>query len=86
MQIAIDTTHDCDAEGIMPGVIPVHQKASSACCGEVLAEGGTDEAGHACTGCQKTTTKVMGPPTAHWTCGCGQRRSQEITTAVDEGA
>lgn len=89
MSLAIDVSHECGAsepEHIKPGAIPVQQKASSSCCGAKLAEGGTDEAGHACTGCQKPTTKVMGPPTAHWTCGCGVRRSQVVTVPVDEPA
>jgi hypothetical protein len=82
--VAIDPSHDCDSGGsVKPGVIPVHQAARSACCGAVLAEGGTDEAGHTCTGCSQPTTKVMGPPTAYWTCVCGQRRSQVVTTAQD---
>jgi hypothetical protein len=70
----------------MPGLIPVQRKASSSCCGEKLAEGGTDETGHTCTGCSQPTTRVLADPVAHWTCGCGQRRSQVVTTPTDEGA
>jgi hypothetical protein len=82
--VAIDTSHDCEGGGRVAGdLVPVHQKASSACCGAVLAEGGTDEAGHTCTGCSQPTTKVMGPPTAYWTCGCGTVRSQVVTTPTD---
>lgn len=85
MSVAINTAHDCEhGGGIMPGLIPVHRKAASACCGAVLAEGGTDEAGHTCTGCSQPADKVLGPPTAHWTCHCGQRRSQVVTEPVDE--
>lgn len=86
-RIAIDASHDCEGGGgVMPGLIPVQQKASSSCCGAKLAEGGTDEAGHTCTACGQATTRVLGPKTAHWTCTCGQRRSQVITEAHDEVA
>lgn len=82
--VTIDPGHDCESGGRpVEGLIPVHQAARSACCGAILAEGGTDEAGHACTGCGKPTTKVMGEPTAHWTCVCGQARSQVVTQPQD---
>jgi hypothetical protein len=87
MSVAIDLRHGCGAskqEHIKPGAIPVQRKAASACCGEKLAEGGTDEAGHTCTKCAKATEKVLGPAIAHWTCGCGVRRSQLVTVPVDE--
>lgn len=84
MSLAIDIRHDCPEEGIKPGAIPVIRKASSKCCGAKLAEGGTDEAGHTCSGCSKPTEKVLGPATAHWTCACGVRRSQVVTVAQDE--
>lgn len=89
MSVAIDVRHGCGATGvehIKPGAIPVQRKAASACCGAKLAEGGTDEAGHTCTECAKPTEKVLGPASAHWTCGCGVRRSQVVTQAVDEPA
>ena len=82
--VAIDPSHDCEGGGEpVKGLIPVHQAARSACCGAVLAEGGTDEAGHTCTECSKPTTKVMGEPTAHWTCVCGQARQQVVTQPQD---
>lgn len=82
---APDFTHDCDSGGAPArGLIPVQRKASSACCGAKLAEGGTDEGGHTCTSCQQPAVKVMGQPTAHWTCICGQRRSQVITQPEDD--
>jgi hypothetical protein len=84
MTITVDPSHDCeDGGGFAPGLIPVHRKASSACCGAVLAEGGTDESGHTCTRCSQPTAKVLGEPTAHWTCTCGQRRQQVVTVAED---
>jgi hypothetical protein len=84
MGIAIDVSHDCEqGGGVKPGAIAVQAKASSSCCGAALAEGGTDEAGHTCTSCGKAATKVMGPRTAHWTCTCGQPRSQAVTEPQD---
>jgi hypothetical protein len=82
----IDVSHDCEhGENAGPAtdLVPVHEKAESSCCGAVLAEGGTDETGYTCTQCSQPTAKVMGPPTAHWTCKCGTRRSQVITQPVD---
>jgi hypothetical protein len=85
--VAIDPTHDCEGGGDVPGgVVAVHEKASSSCCGAVLAEGGNDEAGYTCTGCGQPCEKVMGPPTAHWTCSCGTRRQQVVTQATDHPA
>ena len=82
--IAIDVSHGCGPDAApAPGVIPVQRKASSSCCGATLAEGGTDETGHTCTACRQPATKVLGEPTAHWTCKCGQRRSQVITTPTE---
>lgn len=86
MAIAIDVSHGCAAGGgVAKGLVPVQEKASSACCGAVLAEGGTPEAGFTCTACGKATTRVLSDMTAHWTCKCGQRRQQVITRATDEG-
>lgn len=88
-ELSIDTSHDCEHgedAGPAGGVVPVHQAARSSCCGAVLAEGGTDEAGYTCTGCAKPCSKVMGDPTAHWTCLCGTRRSQVVTQPVDHPA
>jgi hypothetical protein len=86
-QVTISTDHDCDGGGeAVGGAIGVHQATRSACHGAILAEGGTDETGYTCTGCSQPTTKVMGPPTAHWTCHCGTRRSQVVTQPVDEEA
>lgn len=85
--LPIDIRHGCGATGpehIKPGSVVAQRKASSACCSATLAEGGTDEAGHTCTGCGKPTERVLGPRTAHWTCGCGVRRSQVINDPVDE--
>jgi hypothetical protein len=83
----ISVAHDCEGGGdAVGGVVPVHRKASSSCCGAVLAEGGSDEAGYACTGCSQPCEKVLGPRTAHWTCHCGTRRSQVIAEPVDEPA
>lgn len=77
--VAIDPTHDCEGGGEVPGgMATVHERASSSCCGAVLAEGGSDEAGYACTGCGQPCAKVMGAPTAYWTCSCGAPRSQVI--------
>lgn len=82
--VSIDPSHDCESGGsVVPGLIPVHQAARSACCGAILAEGGIDEAGHTCTGCSQPTTRVMGPPTARWTCDCGTVRSQIVTQPQD---
>jgi len=90
-----DITHDCEHGGIVAcldretgtlepgGMIAVQAKASSSCCGAKLAEGGTDEKGHTCTGCNKPAAKVMGPRTARWTCLCGQPRQQVITEPQD---
>lgn len=84
-QVAISTDHGCEGGGAAVGdLIPVHQAARSSCHGAVLAEGGNDETGYACTECSQACTKVMGPPTAHWTCHCGTRRSQVITEPIDE--
>jgi len=83
MATLVNTTHDCEHGGGATGVIPVQRKASSSCCGATLAEGGTDEAGHTCTGCGKPCTRVLGQPAAHWTCRCGQRRQQVITDPQD---
>ena len=80
----VNLDHGCkDGGGARPGAIAVQAKASSSCCGATLAEGGTDETGHTCTKCGKPATKVMGPKTAHWTCVCGQRRSQVVTEPQD---
>lgn len=82
--IAIDVSHGCEGGGEpVDGLVPVHQAARSSCCGEVLAEGGTDEAGYHCTACSQPCQKVMGEPTAHWTCKCGTKRSQVITQPQD---
>lgn len=87
MGLAIDASHGCPSGGgVAKGLVPVQRKASSACCGAVLAEGGSEEAGHTCTGCGNATTRVLAEPVAHWTCHCGQRRSQVVTQATDEGA
>jgi hypothetical protein len=84
--IAIDVSHDCESGGgVMPGAIPVQRKASSACCGARLAEGGTDEAGFTCTGCAKPTVRTVGQPVALWTCVCGERRQQIVTEAEAAG-
>lgn len=86
-QVTIDTSHDCehgdDAGPHGDAVIPVHTQARSGCCGAILAEGGTDAAGYACTGCSQPCSKVMGEPTAHWTCKCGTRRKQVVTQPED---
>jgi hypothetical protein len=82
--IQVNTAHDCEhGGGTGPGLIPVQRKASSGCCGAKLAEGGTDGSGHTCTACGKPAAKVMGPRIAHWTCLCGQKRSQVITEPQD---
>lgn len=82
--VSIDVTHDCEGGGdAVGGAVAVHQAARSACCGAILAEGGTDEKGYTCTQCGQPTTKVMGDPTAHWTCKCGTVRTQVITKPVD---
>lgn len=87
MGLAIDTGHGCPSGGkAARGLVPVQQKASSACCGAVLNVGGTDAAGYTCSACSKPTTKVMGDQIAHWTCDCGQKRQQLITRATDEAA
>lgn len=87
MSVAIDVRHGCPSGGgVKQGLVPVQKKASSACCGAKLAEGGTVEAGFTCTSCGKATTRVLSDPVAHWTCHCGQRRSQVITQATDEEA
>lgn len=85
-QVAIDVSHDCEhGENCGPdsGVVAVHEKAGSSCCGAVLAEGGNDAGGYTCTQCSQPCEKVMGPPTAHWTGRCGTRRSQVLTQPVD---
>ncbi len=83
-EYAVSLGHDCEhGGGITPGAIAVQRKASSSCCGATLAEGGTDAAGHTCTACAQPTSKVLGPKTAHWTCVCGQRRSQAVTEPQD---
>lgn len=83
---AIDTRHDCESGGgAAGGAVPVQRKAASHCCGARLAEGGTDAAGHTCTGCGQPCTRVMGQPVAHWTCTCGQRRRQVVTEPEDVG-
>lgn len=75
-----DFSHHCVHGGVpAPGAIPVVRKASSHCCGVTLAEGGTEAAGFTCTGCGGAASRVLGPPVAHWTCLCGQRRSQEVS-------
>ena len=90
--ITINTSHEgCEFDGHpdgahMPGVIPVHRAARSACCSAVLAEGGNDADGYTCTACGKPTEKVLGDRKAHWTCRCGTRRSQVVTEPVDEPA
>jgi len=83
--IVLDPAHGCEGGGsVGPGVIPIQQHAASSCCGAVLQEGGTDEAGHTCTGCGKPTGKVMGPPTMYWGCGdCGETRSQVVELPAD---
>lgn len=81
---APDYTHGCADGGAADGVPVAQRKASSQCCGAKLAEGGTDENGHTCTQCGQPAVKVLGPKTAHWTCTCGQRRSQVLTEAVDD--
>jgi hypothetical protein len=69
--------HDCEhGGGAVGGLLAVHQKASSSCCGEILAEGGTPEKGFSCSKCGKKCQRVLGAPTAHWTCPCGERREQ----------
>jgi hypothetical protein len=83
--IQVNSDHDCEhGGGSVGGAIAVVQKASSSCCGAKLAEGGTDEAGHTCTGCGQATSKVMGDRIAHWTCPCGDRRQQVITDPQSE--
>jgi hypothetical protein len=86
-EVMIDTSHDC-GDGAAPttGIVAIHTRASSSCCDAILAEGGTDETGYTCAQCAKPCSKVMGSPTAHWTCTCGTRRSQVITQPVDEPA
>lgn len=91
----IDTTHDCEHGGVVAhldpadgalkpgGRIPVQARASSSCCGAILAEGGTDEAGYTCTSCGQPCAKVMGPRTASWHCLCGQPRKQVVTEPQD---
>lgn len=88
-RLLIDTSHDCehgDDAGPVGDAMGLHEAAASSCCGAILAEGGTDEAGYTCTGCSQPCTKVMGPKTAHWTCKCGTRRKQVITQPEDAGA
>lgn len=85
MMILIDTSHGCRSGGGAAGAIPVQAKAASSCCGATLAEGGTDAAGYACTGCGQACGKVTGDPVAHWTCTCGQPRRQVITRPQDSG-
>lgn len=83
----IDVAHDCEDGGdAAGGAVAVHEKASSSCCGAVLAEGGTPETGFTCTVCGQPCELVLGPPTAHWTCVCGTRRSQVITQVTDHPA
>ena len=85
MKTVVNTSHGCASGGGAAGAIPVLQKASSSCCGAVLAEGGTEAAGYACTGCGQPASRVMSDPVAHWTCLCGQRRQQVITIPQDDG-
>lgn len=83
----IDVSHDCESGGgSVTDTAPVHQAASSSCCGAVLAEGGTPETGFTCSQCGEPCERVLGEPTAHWTCHCGTRRSQVITVPVDHPA
>lgn len=81
---AIDTAHGCaDGGAPAPGAIAVLRKASSDCCNAMLAEGGTDETGHACTQCHSPCARVLGEQVAHWTCKCGTPRRQVVTQAQD---
>lgn len=85
--MAIDVSHGCEGGGdAVGGTVPVHEAARSSCHGAILAEGGTPETGFSCTECGQPCDRVMGPPTAHWTCHCGTRRSQVITQPIDEVA
>lgn len=82
----VNTSHDCeDGGGAAPGAIPVQRKAASHCCGATLAEGGTEAGGFTCTACGGPAARVLGDPVAHWTCTCGQRRSQVMTLPQDGG-
>lgn len=101
MSLAIDTSHGCrSGGGVRPGVVPVQQKASSACCGAKLALAESTKAAlaaatteeeylavtvaYTCKDCGQPAAKVLAQPVAHWTCVCGVKRSQVITTATDE--
>lgn len=78
--------HDCApgiAELAIDGVTPVVQQATSDCCGAVLAEGGTVEAGFSCTACGKPCQRVLSARMAHWTCQCGVIRHQELQPKPD---
>lgn len=79
----VDVSHGCASGGGTAGVIPVHRSASSHCCAAVLAEGGTPETGFTCTGCGRPCSRVLGPPVAHWTCLCGERRRAQLGTGTD---
>jgi hypothetical protein len=71
------------------GLVPVHQKASSACCGALLDAAPAPEGAppaYLCKACGQPTERVLGPRTAHWTCACGQRRQQVVTEPQDEVA
>lgn len=85
MRLAIDPSHGCESGGgVAEGLVPVQQKASSACCGAPVNRVTPGSEDFTCRECKKPTTKVMSDATAHWTCHCGARRSQVITRATDE--
>ena len=82
MSLAIDTSHGCaDGGAVAAGLVPVQRKASSACCSALLDL--ADDGSFTCQNCGKATTRVLAHPVAHWTCTCGQRRSQVITTPTE---
>lgn len=84
MMIQVDVSHGCRTGGAAaPGAIAVQAKAASGCCGSKLAEGGTPGTGFTCTGCGRAASRVLADPVAHWTCACGQPRTQVITRPQD---
>jgi hypothetical protein len=76
--------HDCHhGGGSQGGAIPVQRKASSSCCGALLDATAVNERHEAtafsCQGCGKPCDRVLSDPVAHWTCMCGEKRSQVMT-------
>ncbi len=75
--LVVNTWHHCEhGAKPVPGAIAVVTQALSSCCGAILAEGGTPEAGWTCTACGQGCERVMGEPAASWTCHCGEQMSR----------